>query len=107
MKLDRLSSTTQTLSPESRERARHVADETVLRVGAMEGVEGDRQRSLQQEISDFDQKDVGAFVGGELILAEILRPLAASPSPSSRCAPCNSAMRVTMDKPRPLPGCSW
>ena len=46
MKLDRLSSTTQTLSPESRERARHVADETVLRVGAMEGVEGDRQRSL-------------------------------------------------------------
>lgn len=69
MKLDRLSSTTQTLSPESRERARHVADETVLRVGAMEGVEGDRQRSLQQEISDFDQKAVGAFDGGELILA--------------------------------------
>ena len=63
------SSTTQTLSPESRERARHVADETVLRVGAMEGVEGDRQRSLQQEISDFDQKAVGAFDGGELILA--------------------------------------
>jgi len=46
-----------------------VADETVLRVGAMEGVEGDRQRSLQQEISDFDQKAVGAFDGGELILA--------------------------------------
>ncbi len=69
MKLDRLSSTTQTLSPESRERARHVADETVLRVGAMEGVEGDRQRSLQQEISDFDQKAVGAFDGGALILA--------------------------------------
>lgn len=69
MKLDRLSSTTQTLSPESRERAWRVADETVLRVGAMEGVEGDRQRSLQQEISDFDQKAVGAFDGGELILA--------------------------------------
>ena len=69
MKLDRLSSTTQTLSPESRERAPHAADETVLRVGAMEGVEGDRQRSLQQEISDFDQKAVGAFDGGELILA--------------------------------------
>ena len=46
-----------------------MADETVLRVGAMEGVEGDRQRSLQQEISDFDQKAVGAFDGGELILA--------------------------------------
>ena len=69
MKLDRLSSTTQSLSPESRERARRVADETVLHVGAMEGIEGDRQRSLQQEISDFDQKAVGAFNGGDLILA--------------------------------------
>lgn len=69
MKLDRLTSTTQPLSPESRERARHVADETVLRVGAMEGVEGDRQRSLQQELADFDPKAVGAFDGGDLIMA--------------------------------------
>ena len=69
MKLDRLTSTTQHLSPESRERARHVVDETVLRVGAMEGVEGDRQRSLQQELSGFDPNAVGAFNGGELIMA--------------------------------------
>ena len=69
MKLSRLESTTQQHSQDAIERARHVADETVLRVRAMEGVEGDRQRSLQQEISDFDQKAVGAFDGGELILA--------------------------------------
>ena len=69
MKLDRLTSTTQHLSPESSERARHVADETVLRVGAMEGVEGDRQRSLQQELANFDPQAVGAFNGGELIMA--------------------------------------
>ena len=69
MKLDRLTSTTQHLSPESRERARHVADETALRVGAMEGIEGDRQRSLQQELADFDPKAVGDFNGGELIMA--------------------------------------
>lgn len=69
MKLDRLSSTTQPISSESRERARHVANETVLRVGAMEGVEGDRQRSLQQELADFDPRAVGVFAGGELIMA--------------------------------------
>lgn len=69
MKLDRLSSTTQPISSESRERARHVADETVLRVAAMEGVEGDRQRSLQQELADFDPRAVGGFAGGELIMA--------------------------------------
>jgi len=69
MKLDRLTSTTQHLSPESRERARHVADESILRVGAMEGIEGDRQRSLQQELADFDPKAVGVFDGGDLIMA--------------------------------------
>jgi hypothetical protein len=69
MKLDRLTSTTQHLSPESRERARHVADESILRVGAMEGVEGDRQRSLQQELAEFDPNAVGPFDGGELIMA--------------------------------------
>lgn len=69
MKLDRLTSTTQHLSPESRERVRHVANESILRVAAMEGVEGDRQRSLQQELAEFDQNAVGAFNGGELIMA--------------------------------------
>ncbi len=69
MKLDRLSSTTQRISSESQERARHVADETVLRVGAMEGVEGDRQRSLQQELAEFDPKAVGGFDGADLIMA--------------------------------------
>ena len=50
MKLDRLASTTQRLSRESIERARHVAGERIRRVDALEGVEGDRQRSLQQEM---------------------------------------------------------
>ena len=69
MKLTPLSSTTQRPTRESSEPLRPVDDERIRRVEFMEGVEGDRQRSLQQELSDFDPKAVGAFNGGDLILA--------------------------------------
>ena len=76
MKLDRLASTTQRLSPESSERARHVAAERIRRVDALEGVEGDRQRSLQQEISEIEPGAIGTFNGGGHILQDA-RDLAA------------------------------
>ena len=65
MKLDRLASTTQHLSQESRDRARHVAGERIRRVDALEGVEGDRQRSVQQEMSEIEPGAIGVFNGGE------------------------------------------
>ena len=61
MKLERLASTTETLSSEARERARVAASER--RVEAMEGVEGDRQRSLRQEIDSVEQLAIGEFAG--------------------------------------------
>jgi hypothetical protein len=63
MKLNRLDSTTQPLSREAVARARHVAGEQVRRVEAPEGVEGDRQRSLQQELAEFDPRAIGPFEG--------------------------------------------
>ena len=53
MKLPSLASTTQHPTRESVERVRH-ADEQVRRVELMEGVEGDRQRSLQQELAEIE-----------------------------------------------------
>jgi hypothetical protein len=80
MKLDRLSSTTRHLSVEPRgERVPQAGDEAVLRVGAMQGVAADRQRSLQQELADFDPQAVDVFSGGALIMAnaqELARQLA-------------------------------
>lgn len=61
MKLERLASTTETLSSEARERAHAAALER--RVEAMEGVEGDRQRSLRQEIDSVEQLAIGKFAG--------------------------------------------
>jgi len=69
MKLNRLDSTTQHHSADSVERTGHGVDEKVLRVEAADGLEGDRQRSLQQEIAEFDGKAIGPFGGGERILA--------------------------------------
>ncbi len=69
MKLDRLTSTTQHLSQNAREHARHVAAESIAQVGAIEGIEGDRQRSLQQEIAEFDQRALGPFAGAGQIQA--------------------------------------
>lgn len=68
MKLSRLESTTQRHSQDAIERARQVAGESVRRVEALEGVEGDRQRSLQQEVADFDPRAIGSFEGDEQIL---------------------------------------
>ena len=67
MKLNRLESTTQHTTPELTERARHVSG-SIRRVEAQEGVEGDRQRSLQQELAEFDPRAVGPFEGSEVIL---------------------------------------
>ena len=70
MKLSRLESTTQHHSQDAIERARHVAGESVRRVEALEGVEGDHQRSLQQEIADFDVRAIGPFEGREHVLQD-------------------------------------
>ena len=70
MKLSRLESTTQQHSQDAIERARHVAGERVRRVEALAGVEGDHQRSLQQEIADFDVRAIGPFEGREHVLQD-------------------------------------
>lgn len=70
MKLSRLESTTQSHSPEAVERGRQLAGERVRRVEAMEGAEGDRQRSLQQEIAAADPKASGPFAGAEHVLED-------------------------------------
>ena len=70
MKLDRLASTTQRLSQESLARARYVAGERIRRVEALEGVEGDRQRSVQQEMAEIEPGAISALKGGEQILQD-------------------------------------
>lgn len=70
MKLNRLESTTQHHAPDALERARHGAGERVTRVEALEGLESDRQRSLQQELAEFDVRAIGDFAGGERVLAD-------------------------------------
>ena len=70
MKLSRLESTTQRHSQDAIERARHVAGESVRRVEALEGAEGDRQRSLQQELADFDPRAIGSFERDERMLQD-------------------------------------
>jgi len=69
MKLNRLESTTQHPSSTSVERVRQQAGE-VRRVEGLEGLEGDRQRSLQQELAEFDPKAIGPFEGGERVLQD-------------------------------------
>lgn len=68
MKLTRLSSTTQRPTRESSERVRPVDNEQIRRVEVMEGIEGDRQRSLQQEIAEVDPAAVGDFHGRDRVL---------------------------------------
>ncbi|MDP3538499.1 MAG: hypothetical protein Q8S26_07315 [Azonexus sp.] len=70
MKLNRLESTTQRHSQDAVERARQVTGESVRRVEALEGVEGDRQRSLQQELAEFDPRAIGPFEGGEHVMED-------------------------------------
>lgn len=71
MKLSRLSSTTQRPTQESIERVRHVDEERIRRVEVMEGVEGDRQRSLQQEMAEIQPAALGDFHGEEKGLCAI------------------------------------
>mgnify|MGYP000909645547 CR=1 FL=1 len=70
MKLTRLSSTTQRPTQESIERVRHADDERVRRVEVMEGVEGDRQRSLQQEMAEIESAALGDFQGQDKVLQD-------------------------------------
>jgi hypothetical protein len=70
MKLGRLDANAQHPSRDVVERVRHVADEVVWHIGAIEGVDADRRRSVQQEIAEIEQKAIGDFDGGERILAD-------------------------------------
>lgn len=70
MKLTRLSSSTQRPTQESIERLRHVVDERIRRVEVMEGIEGDRQRSLQQELAEVEPAAVGDFHGEDKVLQD-------------------------------------
>lgn len=68
MKLDRLVSTTQSPSVDAAERVHHAAD--VRRVEAPEAVDGDRERSLQQELAEFDPRAAGPSAAGERMREE-------------------------------------
>ena len=70
MKLHRLSSTTQRISQESIDRVRQSAGEVVRRVEMLEGIEGDRERSLRQELAEIDPTAIGDFNGNEQLLQE-------------------------------------
>jgi hypothetical protein len=70
MKLNRLESTTQHISHDAVERVEHVSAAGIRRVEAMEGIEGDRQRSLQQDMAEFDPKAIGPFEGSERALKD-------------------------------------
>ena len=67
MKLERLTSTTETLTSEARERARAAAPEP--RVEALEGLAGDRQRSLRQEFESIEALAIAEYGGQALQLA--------------------------------------
>jgi hypothetical protein len=71
MKLTPLSSTTQRPTRESSEPLRPVDDERIRRVEFMEGVEGDRQRSLQQEMAEVEPGAIGEFHGQERVLQDV------------------------------------
>ncbi len=71
MKLTRLASTTQRISQEAKERVRQASDENSRRVESLEGVEGDRQRTLQQELAEVEPAVIGEFRGNEKIQAEV------------------------------------
>ena len=68
MTLTRVTTTHRALTREAAERARDAVHEPVRRVEALEGVEADRQRSLQQELDEVQAKATGPFEGEEQIL---------------------------------------
>lgn len=104
MKLNRLASTTQPPSQDAIERARHRPDEQVRRVEALEGVEGDRQRSLQQEIAEIEPGAIGPFNGGEQVMqgardvAAQLAVLGSAVDALIKSAPVATAIHVVDDK---------
>ena len=70
MKLPSLASTTQRPTRESVERVQQVAHERIRRVESMEGIEGDRQRSLRQELAEIDPRAVGPFAGQAQVMSD-------------------------------------
>ncbi len=69
MKLNILSSTTQHITAEARERAHATAHEAVLRVEGIEALAGDRQRSLQQELASINPDAIGDYHGQAQVAA--------------------------------------
>lgn len=68
MKLNRLESTTQRHSPETGARVQPLAAQSIRRVEALESLAADRQRSLQQELAEFDGRVIGPFEGKAQVL---------------------------------------
>ena len=71
MKLNKLDSTTQPISAEAKRRARVATAAPVLRVEASEGIEGDRERSLSQELASVDPRAVGDYHGQQHLAGEV------------------------------------
>ncbi len=67
MSLDRIPSTAQKPSLVTVARARHDSASAIRQVEALEGVDADRERSLQQELAEIEAKAVGPFEGEERI----------------------------------------
>jgi len=65
MKMSRLASTTQQVTPEAVERATLAQAGTVRRVEPMEGVANERERSLQQDMAEVDPRAIGPYQGIE------------------------------------------
>lgn len=76
MKLSRLESSNPCRSSESGDHRHQLAGAQVRRVESPEAAEADRQRSLQQDLAEFDAKAVGPFAGGKRVL-QAARELAA------------------------------
>lgn len=73
MKTSRLVSTTQQHSSDAAERALLAQAQSVRRVEAMENVNNDRERSLQQELAEVDPRSVGPYQGVERRRQEAVR----------------------------------
>lgn len=68
MKLNRLPSVSTPLTPEAAARARATAVASRWHVGAAEGAEADRRRSLQQELEEIQAQAIDEFEGQEQVL---------------------------------------
>lgn len=70
MKLSRLEGKTTAYSRDAMERAAHAGDQAVRRVEAMEGMAGDRERSVRQEVDLIEPGAIGPFEGAGHVLDE-------------------------------------